>query len=161
RPQGCALLPAAETEVAHACPGEASSAEADDAAVLARLHEPRLMPFGERRGAGPSAAGTRADRPLSAARYPALQGYEVGFLSPPATRVAAVSVSHDVAPRGEVSAGGYWLHLSTDRGRTWGGPFYLGFGDQYPYVVHARSRGPVFDGERVNLGVDRREVDES
>ena len=105
--------------------------------------------------------GKRPDAPRSAKEYPGLAGSSIAFLSPAAEAMFAVSVSQDVDPRGEVSAGGYWLHLSHDHGRSWKGPFYLGFADQFPYVVMARSHVPAFDGERVQLEVERREVDES
>jgi hypothetical protein len=82
-------------------------------------------------------------------------------LSPRAQRMFAVSVSQDVDPRGEVSAGGYWLHLSSDQGQHWEGPYYLGFAHQFPYVVQSASRVPAFDGDRVQIEVERREVDES
>jgi len=133
-----------------------------EAGVQARLKTPRLVAFQE--GPVPDAQrwkGERPDTPRSAEAYPALSSYTIVSLSPPAERMFAVSVSQDVDPRGEVSAGGYWLHLSSDHGRSWQGPFYLGFADQYPYVVLPTSHVPAFDGDRIRIEVERRQVDES
>jgi tetratricopeptide (TPR) repeat protein len=163
RPSGCGRLADAVYAVESACraPGEEGEA-VSVAAIEARLKTPRLVAFEERSvPAERRWAGKRPDAPRSTKAYPGLAGLTIATLSPPAERMFAVSVSQDVDPRGEVSAGGYWLHLSSDHGRSWQGPFYLGFADQYPYVVLPQSHVPAFDGERVQLEVERREVDES
>jgi hypothetical protein len=105
--------------------------------------------------------GKRPQGAPAASGYSALAHFAIVARSPAAQRMFALSVSQDLDPRGEVSAGGYWLHLSADRGKTWAPPYYLGFADQHPYVILPVTRAPPFVGDRVNIEVERREVDES
>jgi tetratricopeptide (TPR) repeat protein len=159
---GCPLFRTLAPEVAKACPTLLEEAGGDDSALEARLEAPRLAPYEER----PLPArwrftGQRPDGPRLAKAFGGLSAFSLVAVSPVGRRLFAVSVSHDVDPRGEVSAGGYWLHLSADRGGTWEGPYYLGIAEQYPYVVLPAARVPAWDGERVNLEVERREVDET
>lgn len=58
-------------------------------------------------------------------------------------RAAAVSVSQNFDPSGEVSRGGYWIHLSDDGGKSWQAPLYTGLADRFPYVVPAEARMPL------------------
>jgi len=151
------------SQVASRCPE--SDALVDpmplDSAMAARLAAPRLVPFAER--SIPSAWRWKGPRPEDppAPPFRGLEPYAVVAVSPSADRMFAVSVSQDVDPRGEVSSGGYWLHLSFDRGQHWEGPYYLGFVEQYPYVVQTVSRMPAFSGNHAQIEVERREVDES
>jgi len=60
----------------------------------------------------------------------------------------AVSLSQNLDPVGEVSNGGYWIHLSRDGGASWGEPLYTGLLEYFPYFVlqHPRCRsGPVIE----------------
>lgn len=75
------------------------------------------------------------------------------------TRVVAVTVSQVLDPVGEVSPGGYWIHLSGDGGRTWGSPLYTGLVSRWPYVVKPTARLPLLDGDTLNLAVDIAEID--
>ncbi|UKK82898.1 hypothetical protein L7H23_09970 [Sphingopyxis sp. BSN-002] len=70
-------------------------------------------------------------------------------------RAAAISLSQNYDPVGEVSGGGYWLHLSDDGGRHWKAPLYTGLADRFPYVVPAEARMPLLaeDGA-INLEVE-------
>ena len=150
------------SEVTAKCPVREPDRNVPIAPVLtARLDAPRLTLFTEH--AMPSQwqwKGERTDDWPDTKAYPNLDATIVA-LSPVADRMFAVAVAHDLDPRGEVSLGGYWLHLSSDRGRTWTGPYYLGFAHQFPYVVPSVSRLPPFNGDRLQLEVERREVDES
>ena len=65
----------------------------------------------------------------------------------------AVSQSGRYDPSGEVGAGGYWVHVSRDGGKTWGAPLYTGLADSFPYVVPTRSRLPLLEGETIRLEV--------
>jgi tetratricopeptide (TPR) repeat protein len=163
RPNGCSLLRKIGSQVSAACPGPAEQGSAGaDTALEARLKAPRLVPFEERRiPAERRWVGKRPEQGRSARDYPALADFTIVALSEAAERMFAVSVSQDVDPRGEVSAGGYWLHLSGDRGRTWEGPYYLGIAEQFPYVIMPVTHVPPFDAGRVDIEVERREVDES
>jgi tetratricopeptide (TPR) repeat protein len=163
RPPECALLRKTEREVLAACPRPAEqTAPGYGAALETRLEAPRLVAFEERRVSPEHRwAGKRPREARSAKSYPDLADLTIAALSPAAERMIAVSVSHDLDPRGEVSAGGYWLHLSADRGKTWASPHYLGIADQFPYVILPVTRVPAFGGSRVNVEVERREVDES
>jgi hypothetical protein len=162
-PKGCKSLGRIAAKVTEACPSPPSWSEGgSDTDLDDRLDVPRLMPFEERRiPASWRWSGKRPDAAPALKAYPALAKFSIVRLSPAGQRMFAVSVSQDVDPRGEVSAGGFWLHLSDDHGQTWGGPYYLGFADQYPYVVMPVTRVPPFDGDRINVEVERREVDES
>ena len=58
-------------------------------------------------------------------------------------------------------AGALPPRMSANRGKTWEGPYYLGFANQFPYVLPPVTHVPPFDGDRVNVEVERREIDES
>ncbi|HET9314486.1 MAG TPA: tetratricopeptide repeat protein, partial [Vicinamibacteria bacterium] len=164
RPTGCPRLPEVRERVLAACPAAVPPEQVApaDEGLAARLGAPRLVPFEERPVPGQWRwTGGRPKKGPSTKAYPGLSDFTVVALSRAATRMFAVSVSQDLDPRGEVSSGGYWLHLSSTRGRTWEGPYYLGFAEQFPYVVLGASRVPAFEGGRVNIEVERREIDES
>jgi hypothetical protein len=74
-------------------------------------------------------------------------------------RVIAISVSQTYDPTGEVSQGGYWIHLSQDGGRHWESPLYTGLADRFPYVVASSSRLPLVAGDTLQLAVDVSEID--
>lgn len=63
------------------------------------------------------------------------------------SRAVAISVSQALDPTGEVSRGGYWVHLSTDRGRHWARSMYTGLAERFPYVVEKRSPAVLLVGE--------------
>lgn len=75
-------------------------------------------------------------------------------------RWAAISLSPDVDPTGEIGQGGYWLHVSPDRGATWTRPLYLGLQQFQPYVVPSSSRLPLLNGSLLQLEVQVRDLDE-
>ncbi|MBL0913950.1 MAG: hypothetical protein IBJ13_00050 [Sphingopyxis sp.] len=70
-------------------------------------------------------------------------------------RAVAISLSQNFDPVGEVSGGGYWVHLSDDGGRRWHAPLYPGLADRFPYPVPAEARMPLLgeDGA-INLEVE-------
>ncbi len=74
-------------------------------------------------------------------------------------RAIAVSVSPLLDPSGEVSAGGYWVHLSDDGGKTWRTPRYTGLAEHFPYVVPPTSKLPLLDGDTLRLEVEVAEID--
>jgi hypothetical protein len=74
-------------------------------------------------------------------------------------RAVAISLSQTYDPTGEVSRGGYWIHLSQDGGRHWQRPLYTGLADRFPYVVAPASRLPLLNGERLDLEVEVAELD--
>jgi hypothetical protein len=159
-PDYCSAVPGLRKDLETACP-ERKTPPALDVGLAARLHAPRLAFFEERSLPREWRWVGRKERPeADASAHPALKDEAVVYVSPKASRMFAVSVSQDVDPRGEVSMGGYWLHLSDDSGEHWRGPFYMGFAHQYPYDVAPQSRAPAFDGDRLQLEVERREVDE-
>src|SRR5262249_2312623 len=110
-PKTCPLLAAAEAEVDRACPAEAAGSDASiDSGLAARLAAPRRIASEDRHvPAERRWVGKRPDDPPSQADYPMLADRRIVALSPSAERMFAVSVSEDLDPRGEVSAGGYWL----------------------------------------------------
>jgi len=74
-------------------------------------------------------------------------------------RAVAISVSQTYDPTGEVSQGGYWVHVSEDGGRHWARPLYTGLADRFPYVVVPASRLPLIAGDTLQLAVDVSEID--
>lgn len=76
-------------------------------------------------------------------------------------RIAAIVASQALDPVGEISAGAYWVLLSEDGGATWGAPLYTGLRINQPYVVRRVSNLPLFDGDRLRLEVEVRELDSS
>jgi hypothetical protein len=74
-------------------------------------------------------------------------------------RAVAISVSQTYDPTGEVSQGGYWVHLSSDGGRSWARPLYTGLAQAFPYVVPDSSRLPLLNGDRLDLEVEVAELD--
>ncbi|MEO8375614.1 MAG: hypothetical protein ABI471_10345 [Sphingomonas bacterium] len=74
-------------------------------------------------------------------------------------RAIAISVSQNYDPNGEVSRGGYWVHLSDDGGAHWEAPLYTGLAERFPYVVAEHSRLPLLSGDTLNLAVDVAELD--
>lgn len=89
----------------------------------------------------------------------ALEAFKVVRYSASGDLTAAISLSQLVDPTGEVSGGGYWLHLSSDHGHTWRPPLYLGFEQYVPYVVLARSKLPLIRGRMLQVEVEVREID--
>lgn len=75
------------------------------------------------------------------------------------SRAIAVSVSQTLDPTGEVSQGGYWIHLSEDGGKSWGAPLYTGLADRFPYVVVPASPMKLLAGDAIHLAVDVAEID--
>ncbi len=75
------------------------------------------------------------------------------------SRVVAISLSQDLDPTGEVSSGGYWVHVSDDGGRNWQTPLYTGLAENFPYVVTPGSAMPLLDGDTLNIEVEIAELD--
>lgn len=69
-------------------------------------------------------------------------------------RAVAISASTKFDPSGEVGGGAIWVHVSDNRGKTWQPPLYTGLADHFPYVVPARSRLPLLDGDTIRLEVE-------
>lgn len=74
-------------------------------------------------------------------------------------QVTAISISPIYDPSGEVSMGGYWIHLSEDVGGSWQEPIYTGLSEFFPYEVRAKSALPLRDGDIINLEVSIKLID--
>jgi len=74
-------------------------------------------------------------------------------------RAVAVSVSQTYDPTGEISQGGYWVHLSDDGGKHWEQPLYTGLAQRFPYVAVEASRLPLIHGDTLRLAVNIAEID--
>ena len=70
-----------------------------------------------------------------------------------------IELNQDYDPVGEVSAGGYWLHVSRDAGGSWQDPIYTGLRDRLPYVVRRDSRLPMLSGDTLQLEVAIDEIE--
>ena len=111
------------------------------------------------------------ERPITAAdQVPALAaggadlaplpaGFQLVRAERQGTRAVAISVSQALDPTGEVSRGGYWVHLSSDGGRHWDRPMYTGLADRFPYVVEERAPVPLLIGDTLQLAVSVAEID--
>ncbi len=120
--------------------------------------DPLPSPFAEhpipvaQRGTVP--AGTW---PKAFARLP--DGFEPVRIGRAGMRVAVISLSQNYDPTGEVSNGGYWVHLSDDGGKSWRRPLYTGLAEHFPYDVVPDARLPLFDGDTLNIAVAVRLLD--
>lgn len=155
-----------------------------DTEVRARITELNLAFDERRRAMGSKPVATwkrRASRiaPVSAyfpeAKMPACKGpateattiapeaLGAGFAPVRAERrgnvVAVVSLSQNYDPSGEVSGGGYWVHLSPDSGKTWESPRYTGLAQFFPYEVQALSCLPLIADDRLQVEVAVKEID--
>lgn len=101
------------------------------------------------------AMANRADGTIAALP----KGFELIRRERSGRRVIAVSLSTRFDPNGEVSGGGYWVHISEDGGRSWGPPFYTGLAEHFPYVVASKSRLPLIAGDRIHLEVQESLID--
>ena len=90
---------------------------------------------------------------------PLPNGFELVRVERADQRVIAISVSQTYDPTGEVSQGGYWVHVSEDGGKHWQRPLYTGLADRFPYVVQPTSRLPLIVGDTLQLAVDISEID--
>jgi hypothetical protein len=75
--------------------------------------------------------------------------------------VVAIGVSQDYDSVGEISRGAYWVIRSHDGGKSWSRPLYTGLRIQAPYVVRPASNVPLLAGDRMQVEVMVRELDES
>lgn len=75
------------------------------------------------------------------------------------SQVVAISLSQTLDPVGEISPGGYWVHLSRDGGKRWDRPLYTGLIARWPYVAKETSALPLIAGDTVQLVVDIAEID--
>lgn len=91
------------------------------------------------------------------ARLP--DGYQPVRIARDGQRVAVISVSQNYDPTGEVSRGGYWVHLSDDGGKSWQRPLYTGLAEHFPYDVVSDAKLPLFDGDTLNIAVAVRLLD--
>ncbi|HWU95716.1 MAG TPA: hypothetical protein VN029_08955, partial [Sphingomonas sp.] len=85
---------------------------------------------------------------------PLPEGYAPVRLDRSGRQVTAISLSQNLDPTGEVTGGGYWVHLSDDGGKHWQAPLYTGLAQAFPYVVPGSSRMPLRDGDTLNLEVE-------
>lgn len=163
---------AAVAAIAPPAYGPLQAQTAADLAEVVRLNggEPPAEPAHTRRNDDPSPSRF-AERPLPpgggggqtalrlASLTPLPNGYRLVRIGRDGARIAAITVSQNYDPTGEVSSGGYWVHLSDDGGRTWRAPLYTGLADHFPYVVKTRSSLPLIAGGVINLAVDVRQID--
>lgn len=90
---------------------------------------------------------------------PLPEGYTLVRAERAGDRVVAISLSQKFDPNGEVTAGGYWVHLSEDGGKTWQPPLYTGLAEHFPYVVPQSSRLQMISGDHIRLAVEERLID--
>lgn len=74
-------------------------------------------------------------------------------------QAVAISLSQNFDQTGEVSAGGYWIHVSSDAGKTWQRPLYTGLAQFFPYNIVAKSNMALIAGDALNIEVEVQELD--
>jgi hypothetical protein len=112
--------------------------------------DPLPSPFEER----PLPSGLKGiGKPRPQGLAPLPDGYHLIRAELVGERAVAISASQNYDPSGEVSMGGYWVHLSEDGGRSWQRPLFTGLADRFPYVVLSRSPLPLLDGDSIDLAV--------
>lgn len=89
------------------------------------------------------------------------KGFELVRRERSGNRVVAISLSTRFDPNGEVTSGGYWVHVSDDAGKSWGQPLYTGLAQHFPYVVPTTSQLPLIAGDHLNLEVQEALIDTS
>lgn len=113
--------------------------------------DPLPSPFEERR----LPAGLKSsEKPRPKGLAPLPDSYHLVRSEIDGDRAVAISASQNYDPAGEVSLGGYWVHLSDDGGRSWQRPLFTGLADRFPYVVLRSSSLPLLDGDSINLEVE-------
>lgn len=157
----------------HAFPGDFQSARAELEAQVKQQADPDCAQEGtasdEEAGLHtqvehplPPRLRWRGSRPESAViparAKKALSIFRIVRYSGTGDQVAAISLSQAVNPVGEISGGGYWLHLSPDGGRTWRSPLYLGLQQFEPYEVVTVSHLPLIRGRKLQLEVIVKEL---
>lgn len=130
-------------------PSPARAARVSVAAPISPFNERPIPP--ERRGRATGAA------PTGLAPLP--EGYTLVRVERAGQRAVAISVSQTLDPTGELSGGGYWVHLSVDGGRHWAPPLYTGLAERFPYVVIPSSRLPLIEGDTLTVAVNVAEID--
>lgn len=121
---------------------------------------PDPSPFAEKPiPAGLNGSPTDGETAWRKSLAPLPGGFEPVRIERDGKRVVAITISQNLDPTGEVSQGGYWVHVSDDEGRTWAPPLYTGLSQLYPYVVAASSRVPLIRGDVIDLAVDVQELD--
>lgn len=160
-------IPASEAMLRRLVPGFVSVR----AAILAEAGPPRPSPARAARRSVAAPASGFVERPLPPEQRgratgtaptglaPLPEGYTMVRAERSGDRAVAISVSQTLDPTGEVSRGGYWVHLSDDGGEHWQSPLYTGLADRFPYVVAESSRLPLIDGDTLKLAVDVAEID--
>ncbi|WP_308813929.1 hypothetical protein [Sphingomonas sp. GV3] len=114
-------------------------------------------PFAER--SITAADHTPATAAAAVALAPLPPGFQLVRAEQQGSRAVAISVSQALDPTGEVSRGGYWVHLSADGGRHWARPMYTGLAERFPYVVEERASAPLLVDETLQLAVSVAEID--
>jgi hypothetical protein len=81
------------------------------------------------------------------------EGYLPVRIEQDGDRVVIISVSQNLDPTGEHTRGGYWVHVSSDRGKSWQHPLYTGLAERFPYLVLNSSAMPLIAGDTLNVEV--------
>jgi hypothetical protein len=97
----------------------------------------------------------------SKAFAPLPDGYQPVRIARDGQRLAVISLSQNYDPTGEISQGGYWVHLSDDGGKSWRRPLYTGLAQHFPYDVVPDAKLPLFAGDTLDIAVAVREIDTS
>ncbi len=107
-------------------------------------------------GINPSAAESK-EWPKDWARLPT--GYYPVRWEQQGKDVTVISTSPFYDPTGEISQGGYWLHLSSDGGKNWQETLYTGLSEFFPYAVQPVSDLPLLNNQRITLEVSIKQID--
>jgi hypothetical protein len=132
------------------------AATVKNAPSLARLAAPRLRPFVEV-PLGRIHDFERWWRHTTVQHrtvpYAALAGFTVETISPSATHMFAVSLS-DAVHQSRTPGDDVWIHVSSDEGVHWDGPYYLGLSERFVDYRRLNAHEPSARGTRLPLEVE-------
>jgi hypothetical protein len=125
-----------------------------DNALLARVAAPRSKPYIEVpleaiSNVEPWQLQPRLPRDIP---YPALAKFPIVTISPPARTMFAVSLSDAVHPT-RYAWNDLWVHVSSDGGEHWDGPYYLGLSGRIQDYARFIAHTPSSRGRRLPLEV--------
>lgn len=151
-------LPALRSELGAALVAYAGDVRPAPATRVRTSIDPAPVPFAERPLPAHFATRLQAQAwPKQFARLP--DGHVPVRFEQKGNQVAAITLSQDLDPNGEVTPGGYWVVLSADGGRHWQPPLYTGLAANFPYVVVENSAMPMLAGDSLAIEVEVAEID--
>lgn len=151
-------MPALRTELSDALVAYAGDVRPAPTAQVRASIDPAPVPFAQQ--SLPARFAARMQAKAWPKRFgPLPSGHLPVRFEQRGNQVAAITLSQDLDPNGEVTPGGYWVVLSADGGRHWQLPLYTGLAANFPYVVVENSSMPMLAGDSFDIEVEVAEID--